>query len=415
MAALAKLLAFENRRVVRTADAFRLTAPELPPQPPMPKKPHRRRKPPVSLSDAQLLALLQRAKDHRVRDWVMILVTYWHGLRASETIGLRVRDFDLNEWTVQISRGKGSDVGQQQTLQEHENPLLNEREAVSAWLRNRNQFGLKGGAKRRSGQIGKLGGKYAKAAVGKIVVGSADHIDCAGAHSVGADSASPSLGGKDASRGGTVSGDHSGSPSAIPHPVQGKALVVVENCLLGGDGPRLFAGAPGAVETLIKMQQSTQNVAFLPICHPERSEGPAFPENGHPGTENCLIKPAGGYEPALTPPLAVLGPFPAPEDPSQRLFPVGRGQFWRIVHKYALAAGIPRRKCKTHMLKHTIAKHLVRAGHPLNEIQEWMGWGTIETMNWYTRADEEELGTSIGDRIRAKQGLRQVQQGSLFS
>jgi site-specific recombinase XerD len=89
-------------------------------------------------------------------------------------------------------------------------------------------------------------------------------------------------------------------------------------------------------------------------------------------------------------------------------------QFWRIVHGYALAAGIPRRKCKTHMLKHTIAKHLVRAGHPLNEIQEWMGWSSIETMNWYTRADEEELGSRIGASIRSKDGLRQVQQGSLF-
>jgi site-specific recombinase XerD len=84
------------------------------------------------------------------------------------------------------------------------------------------------------------------------------------------------------------------------------------------------------------------------------------------------------------------------------------------VHRYALEAGIPRRKCKTHMLKHTIAKHLVRAGHPLNEIQEWMGWSSLETMNWYTRADEEELGNRIGDRIRAKQGLRPVRQGSLF-
>jgi site-specific recombinase XerD len=73
-----------------------------------------------------------------------------------------------------------------------------------------------------------------------------------------------------------------------------------------------------------------------------------------------------------------------------------------------------RRKCKTHTLKHTIAKHLVRAGHPLNEIQEWMGWRSIETMNWYVRPDEEELGQRIGDTTRQKQGLRPVQQGKLF-
>jgi site-specific recombinase XerD len=93
---------------------------------------------------------------------------------------------------------------------------------------------------------------------------------------------------------------------------------------------------------------------------------------------------------------------------------VGRGQFWRIVHRYSLEAGIPKRKCKTHMLKHTIAKHLVRAGVPLNEIQEWMGWRSIETMNWYTRADEEELGSRIGSAIRGKAGLGPARQSRLF-
>jgi site-specific recombinase XerD len=112
------------------------------------------------------------------------------------------------------------------------------------------------------------------------------------------------------------------------------------------------------------------------------------------------------------------GPSSLPKDERPKtndlLFPIGRKHFWAIVRKYALAAGIPKRKAKTHMLKHTIAKHLVRAGHPLNEIQEWMGWRSIETMNWYTRADEEELGQRIGDTLRHKQGLRPAMQGSLF-
>jgi site-specific recombinase XerD len=62
-----------------------------------------------------------------------------------------------------------------------------------------------------------------------------------------------------------------------------------------------------------------------------------------------------------------------------------------------------------------MAKHLVRAGHDLSEIQEYAGWTTIETMNWYTRADEEELCQRIGDTIRHKQGLRPVRQGLLFT
>jgi integrase len=47
------------------------------------------------LSKDELLALLREAKASRERDWLMILVGFWHGLRASEVTGLKrdaVRD-----------------------------------------------------------------------------------------------------------------------------------------------------------------------------------------------------------------------------------------------------------------------------------------------------------------------------------
>src|SRR5438552_1211896 len=100
----------------------------------MTRKVRPRRKPPVSLTEAQLLSLLAIAKEHRHRDWVMILVTYWHGLRASETVSLREQDF--SNGMVKVTRGKGSEGGWQ-PLQTHENPLLDERAAVEDWLANR--------------------------------------------------------------------------------------------------------------------------------------------------------------------------------------------------------------------------------------------------------------------------------------
>jgi hypothetical protein len=54
----------------------------------MPRLPNQR-KAPVSLKDSELLNLLALAKQTRERDWVMVLVTYWHGLRASETLRLQ--------------------------------------------------------------------------------------------------------------------------------------------------------------------------------------------------------------------------------------------------------------------------------------------------------------------------------------
>ncbi len=203
----------------------------------MARKVRSRRKPPVSLSEVQLLALLSLSKEHRHRDFVMILITYWHGLRASETLSLRERDF--TNGMVKVTRGKGSDGGWQ-PLQEHENPLLNERAAIEDWLANRAAYGEKGGAQ----------------------LGARRHV--------------------------------------------------------------------------AKRQQSRYFVAFPP-------------------NEASL-------------PLEIRVNAPVPDEAESpcddRLFPVHRSHFWRIVHRYALAAGIPPRKCKTHMLKHTIAKHLVRSGLP---------------------------------------------------
>jgi site-specific recombinase XerD len=291
-------------------DSLRLTPQQPRQQPTKPRKPRRVRKPPASLSDEQLLALLGIAQADCPRNWVLILLAYWNGLRASEAVNLRENDFDLVAGTVQITRGKGSEGGLHE-LQEHENPLMNELAAVTWWLQNRAQFGVKGAAKRQLSAI-------------------------------------------------------SSQPSA-------KAR---------------------------KMQQSTQIVTFSPEPASILGEKPAGGTNSLP---EALTLACG---------QPVSGKGHSGDD---LLFPISRTQFWRIVHGYALAAGIPRRKCKTHMLKHTIAKHLVRAGVPLNEVQEWMGWSSIETMNWYTRADEEELSHRIGNAIRMKVGLRSVRQGNLFS
>jgi integrase len=257
------------------------------------------------LSDEQLLALLAMAKEDCFRNYVMILVTYWHMLRASETCNLRHRDIDLKAGTIHIVRGKGSDGGDHDLGSWPDNPLLDERTALERWLGQRRQFGLKGGAN------------------------------------------------------------------------------------------------PEGRKRLAKTLLSTEIVKSLP--QEARLQG-------------CSEqKPAAGPEPLPDPPGAALGPFPPPHTPSERLFPIGRVRFWQIVNGYLLAIGVPRRKCKPHTLKHTMAKHLVRAGHDLSEIQEYAGWTTIETMNWYTRADEEELCQRIGDTIRHKQGLRPVRQGLLFT
>lgn len=221
-------------------------------------------KAPVSLKDDELLRLLAAARKHRLRDWVMILVTYWHGLRASETINLK--ESDLDGGVLRVHRGKGSEATAQ-ALQEHENPLLNERAAVEEWLAERGSLGKKGGRK-----------------------------------------------------------------------------------------------------PLSKTRQSSEIVRF---------------------------------------------------SPDDRLFPITRGQFWANYRRYAIEAGLPRgigrrTKLKTHALKHTIAKHLIRSGVTLPEVRDWLGWKSMKTADVYLAADQDELSDRIGKAIRGKDSFRRIQQTDLF-
>jgi integrase len=87
-----------------------------------------------SLDRAELLALLTAARQKRERDFVMILLAFGHGLRASEVIALTGNNFSSTHITVQ--RLKRS-LKTTQALFEHADPLLNERKVVIDYLKTR--------------------------------------------------------------------------------------------------------------------------------------------------------------------------------------------------------------------------------------------------------------------------------------
>src|SRR5689334_9362426 len=84
------------------------------------------------LTREELLRVLSEARKHRERDFVWILLGYWHGLRATELISLTAANFADGFLTVQ--RLKGSKKTKQQ-LHEDDEPLLNELDAVESWIR----------------------------------------------------------------------------------------------------------------------------------------------------------------------------------------------------------------------------------------------------------------------------------------
>lgn len=79
------------------------------------------------LAKVELLSFLRVAKQERERDWLMFLVAYWHGLRATEVVTLK-RDA-IDNGSITVRRLKGSETTTQPLIASEE-PLLDERQAL---------------------------------------------------------------------------------------------------------------------------------------------------------------------------------------------------------------------------------------------------------------------------------------------
>ena len=107
-----------------------------------------------ALTKKELLRLLKVTRARSERDWLMILVGFWHGLRASEICaGWRVRYVkkgkekqkerylhpglracDVRDGHLTVARAKNS-LKTVQALVEHPNALLSERKALTEFAR----------------------------------------------------------------------------------------------------------------------------------------------------------------------------------------------------------------------------------------------------------------------------------------
>lgn len=90
-----------------------------------------------SLREDELFDVLEAARKRDARDWALLCVGYWHGLRNQEIARLRLQDIDWAAETIRVQRQKSSMLTVQGLARRKGQPTMCEVTALKTWLKQR--------------------------------------------------------------------------------------------------------------------------------------------------------------------------------------------------------------------------------------------------------------------------------------
>lgn len=81
---------------------------------------------------------------------------------------------------------------------------------------------------------------------------------------------------------------------------------------------------------------------------------------------------------------------------NQRFFPIHRATFWRLIRRYAKAAGIPQHKAHPHALKHSIAMQMIDT-MGIEHVRQLLGHKSLSSTGEYLKVSDEQASQKLQD------------------
>jgi integrase len=91
----------------------------------------------MPLSEKELVTVLKQARATSARDWAMTLLSWRHGMRASEIVGLKLTDVDMKTGEIVIRRKKNSLTSHHHLEKVDGRPEMDEKKALRAYFKVR--------------------------------------------------------------------------------------------------------------------------------------------------------------------------------------------------------------------------------------------------------------------------------------